>query len=360
MLNYIIKREGVPGAKKVAYIGGGHSSTYELFFPTTSVHPAFPDWLLSLQNIGATATEMEVHFLNRDGSLLAKRNIIVQPSSSGYFSTANIQDILEDPQGWSGAVYITAQGEKIFGTSTNCQEFYCLGNESLSIGDSHWFVPAMNNDISVTGDIKVISVLGIMNTSKTNHSDVTVSFPKLGLEEKFTLPPLGSVNISSEELPDLPPDSTAEIRSEGAEVAVTAQYLNYIAEQGAAYNGLAVGRGGTDLFFPDVSWAEERQADTMIYLQNLSGTETIPTLFLYDRVTGSDEGSTPPIEAQLAPLGAYQTLVIDVQEYLGERANFEWEGSAVIKGDAEMGAIIITRSDGEGQWATAYNAAPGY
>jgi hypothetical protein len=43
-------------------------------------------------------------------------------------------------------------------------------------------------------------------------------------------------------------------------------------------------------------------------------------------------------------------------EQFGHRSK---KASAVIEGKTDMGAIIIARSDGVEQWATAYNVVPG-
>jgi tetratricopeptide (TPR) repeat protein len=301
------------------------------FLPLVATAPNFLRSAALIRNFGSNSTKAEVYFLDRSGRVFARKTVELSAGGLKYIGISDTQDTIAAPEGWSGTVEVVSEMGSVVASGYGCQEFYCTEYIGFSSGSRHWFVPGLARDVLTTGETKAFSVLSIMNTSETDQAEVTITFRNTGKQERRIIPSLGSVEISTQKMAGLPSESTAEIRSEGAEIVVTAQYLNPPDNQGEAYNALAAEEGGKELFLPDVSWAEERNGDTIIYLQSLTGTETVPTLFLYDRVSVEATGtSTPtvelapalpfyggklpvqPFEQEMSPLGVYQTLKIDV------------------------------------------------
>jgi hypothetical protein len=105
---------------------------------------------------------------------------------------------------------------------------------------------------------------------------------------------------------------------------------------------------------PDLVWKRDQNTDTIIYLQNLSGEEVNPKVFFYQRAVAG-EAAPAPFE-YTATIPPYGTQSIWVSELFTEIDITEWEGSAVVQVDQAMGGVVLTRTNGDEQWATAYNA----
>ena len=210
---------------------------------------------------------------------------------------------------------------------------------------------------------RAFSTISVMNTSEISGTKISFAFRDTDIHGTEFLPPLGSMEISTADYTNISNECIVEINSEDTSVAVVSHYIDITNEQGAAYSGLAVGKGGTKLYAPEIVWSKKYTTNTTIYIQNLSKEDVKPVLLLYEGIANNQDNFNLPSSLFTIPLGtleSYQTVAFDVGRYLGSQIIADkWNGSAVIEGSAELGAVILTRSNGtEERWATAYNAIP--
>ena len=274
---------------------------------------------IAVMNAYSAPLTTTVTILNIDGTVLSQDAIELKVNEGVRVPVLERQ-LADNSDYWYGSARVSATGDgRVVGSMLGCQGLSCSASEGIHLGDMRWFAPGLTNTKGDEGKPSAFSVISIMNIDEQAVAHVSVTIPQFYLDKVFTLPPLGTVHLSTSDLPEISAEATAEIRSDSAMVAVAVQYMNVAANQAAIYNGLAENQGGRSLFFPQIQLSSDNNAETDIFLQNLTEREFTPTLSFFRAITDTKAPQEPPIRIQLEPLKAYGTATIDVQDFFRER-----------------------------------------
>jgi hypothetical protein len=235
---------------------------------------------------------------------------------------------------------------------TGCRYNLCIANSALPKSSNHWFVPGLVSGRQTPDVLNHYSTMTVVNV-EAQAAAVTITYDAAAAPVSYTIPALGSLHLTTRDFPQSFTGNTAVEVQSAAQLVVTAQYLNFIDGQGAAYNGMAIDQGGTELFLPRVLVAEN--IDAVLYLQNLSAAPAEVTLSLYKQA-GPDEAAPAPTSVALPALAPFESRAVAIKAYLTADEQQAWAGAALLAGTGPISALNLTKSSAEPYWATGYNA----
>lgn len=339
--------------KRNIYSGlGDNNTTSTIYVPDLYPNADIMGASVFVQNTAKPENPFTVLLLNHDGRTVVSKSFVAAGSNSQQISIASLLKDIEQPG--EGPFVAKIEGEYGLVTATiGCRANLCTAGMGLRTPSTRWFVPGWISQAQTPDPLNIYSTITVINTEEAD-AVVTISAEADADPLAYQIAARGNLHLSTADLPlDFGDGSTIQVESEH-ELLVSAQYLNFIDGRGAAYNGLALGQGGTDLFLPRAVVAES--VHSVVHLQNLSDAPAGATLYFYR--SGASAADEEPLQISLPPIGPWAGHPVDVNEILHEQTEAEWEGAILIESTESIGALILTQEDAESNWATGYTAMP--
>ena len=308
-----------------------------------------------VQNASDRDNQVDFTLLDQAGTTLATETYQVAVNSSQPVSIRTLLDGLESPDNEPLSAIINAE-ESVAVAIATCRSNLCIANSGLGATSDRWFVPGLLGHDQTSDPLNLYSTMSVVNVEE-HEAAVRISFGSDASPASHVIPPSGTLHLTTG---DFPPGfqggETVEVQSDN-QLLVTAQYMNFIDGQGAAYNAIGIGHGGTDLFLPRIHMSET--TDAVLYLQNLSDAPSEATLTLYPQ-EDSEQEVEKPFTVSIPALAPYEGRSVDVKELLDGESLDGWAGAMLIEGEMPMGAVILSQSNADPYWAAGYSAvAPG-
>ena len=304
-----------------------------------------------VQDASGLGNQFDLTLLDQAGMPIVSETYQIATSGSQPISIARLLADIDFAGDKPFVAHIDAEGSVAIGT-VGCRHNLCTTGSGLTASSTRWFAPGLLSHSQTADPLEHYSTLTVINVEE-EEAIVDVSYGADSASISYTLPPYGSLHLTTIDFPESFTGAEAvEVRSE-SQLLVSAQYLNFFDGQGAAYNAIASDQGDTELFLPRIVLSET--VESIVYLQNLSAAPVEAQLSLYKQADVEGE-STEPIMIFLPTLEPFEGRTLDIKEYLREKAESVWAGAMLIEGTAPIGAINLTTSNADPHWATGYRA----
>lgn len=334
------------------YQGISHNeAATDLFVPDLYIDTVAPSASLYVQNAAGGPNSFELTLLDQAGNVLTTETYELAQYGMQPLTIHELLAPVDRVENGPLTAHIRA-ANSVATSTVSCRHNLCTANSAPPQSSTHWFVPALVSSSQTPDPLNHYSTLTVVNVEE-QEATITVSYGASSSPTSYRVPAMGSLHLTTLDFPEsFTSDQTVEVQAESP-LLVTAQFLNFIDGQGAAYNGMAIDQGSTELFLPRVTVSES--VESVVYLQNLSETSAVATLSLYAQA-GPDEPAPEPITITLPELAPLESQSVNIEAYLAHDEPVSWIGAALIQGSAPMSALILTKSNAEPHWATGYNA----
>lgn len=343
---------GSAGIKRNIYPGiSGDDVNTAFFVPDLYPNAAVAGASLYVQNAASGANSFEVVLRDQAGNSLITETYELAEYGVQRLTIDALLAEADRLENVPLTAHIRAE-QNVAVSITGCRYNLCIANSTPSKSSNHWFVPGLVSGGQTADALNHYSTMTVVNV-EAQAAAVTITYDAAAAPVSYTIPALGSLHLTTRDFPQSFAGNTAVEVQSAAQLVVTAQYLNFIDGQGAAYNGMASDQGGTELFLPRVMVSET--VDAVLYLQNLSATPAEVTLSLYKQA-GPDETAPAPTRVALPALAPFESRAVALKAYLPAAEQRSWAGAALLEGTGPISALNLTKSRAEPYWATGYNA----